>query len=188
MRQRPDILVAEAAAHAASANVGVATAAMFPSMTLSGGAAAESNQASRLFPANGRAWNIGAAASVPLFQGGTLWYRRKAAMQQYQQALALYRQTVLGAFAQVADTLGALDHDAAALQADDAAQQNAAETLRLAQANYDSGSSGYADMIGADAEYQQARITDIGAAAARFQDTVALFAALGGGWDQPVSR
>ncbi len=182
VRQRPDILVAEATAHAASANIGVATAALLPSITLSGGGGASSNSAGRLFPANGKAWNIGAAANVPLFEGGANWYKRKAAVDQYNQAMALYRQTVLSAFGQVADTLHALDEDAATLLADDAARGNAAQTLRLMQANYTAGIAAYADVLGSDAQYQQAKIVDEQALAVRYQDSVALYAALGGGW------
>lgn len=182
VRQRPDILVAEATAHAASANVGVATAAMLPSITLSGTASAYSNSASRLFPANSRAWGLGATVSVPLFEGGTTWYRRREAVEQYRQAMALYRQTVETAFSQVADTLQALDHDAVIQQADDGARQNADTTLQLTRAGYTSGVSAYADLLNADVELQQARLSDIGATATRLQDSVALFAALGGGW------
>ncbi|MGO8975218.1 MAG: efflux transporter outer membrane subunit [Steroidobacteraceae bacterium] len=182
MHQRPDILAAEATAHAASANIGVATAAMLPSVTLSGGAAGASNSSSSLFPANGRAWSIGADATVPVFQGGTLWYKRKAAVDTYHQAMAAYRQTVLSAFEQVADTLRALDHDAATLAADDEALADAAQALKLIQANYRAGLVTYLDVLNANAQYQQALINDVQAIAVRYQDTVALFAALGGGW------
>ena len=121
VRQRPDVLVAEATAHGASANVGVATAALLPSVTLTGSYSANSTSTGQLTAASGRAWDFGAGLTQPLFEGGTLWYRRKAALDQYRQASALYRQVVLGAFAQVADTLRALEHDAAALRAQDEA-------------------------------------------------------------------
>ena len=114
VRQRPDILAAEATAHAASANIGVATAALLPSVTLSGGLEPQLIRPACCFH-NGRAWSLGADVTAPLFEGGTLWYKRKAAMDNYHQAMALYRQTVLAAFEQVADTLRALDHDAQAL-------------------------------------------------------------------------
>jgi NodT family efflux transporter outer membrane factor (OMF) lipoprotein len=182
IRQRPDIGAAEATGHAASANVGVSTAALFPSVTLSGSAGAVSNSASRLFPANGKVWSVGADATAPLFEGGTLWYRRKAAVDNYRMAMALYRQTVLGAFEQVADTLRALDHDASALVAEDEALSTAEEALRLIQANYAAGIATYLDVLNADGQYRQAKIGDIQATAVRYQDTVALFAALGGGW------
>lgn len=182
VRQRPDILVAEATAHAASAGIGVATAAMLPSVTLSGSSAASSNSASRLFPPNGKAWGIGADVTVPVFEGGTLWFKRKAAVENYREAMADYRQTVLGAFEQVADTLRALDHDAHALAAEDDALAAADQALHLLQANYQAGLANYLDVLNADAQDHQAKINQLQAVAVRYQDTVALFAALGGGW------
>ncbi len=182
IRQRPDILVAEATAHAASANIGVATAAMLPSVTLSGDYAAEGTAASRIFAPGGKAWSFGADVTAPLFEGGTLWFNRKAAIENYRQAMALYRQTVLGAFEQVADTLRALDHDASALAAENEALSTAQQALHLVQTNYQAGLDTYLDVLNADAQYHQAVINDVQAIAARYQDTVALYVALGGGW------
>ncbi len=182
VRQRPDVLVAEAAAHGASANVGAATAALLPSVTLTGSYSANSTSTGQLTAANGRAWDFGAGLTQPLFQGGTLWFRRKAALDQYHQAAALYRQVVLGAFAQVADTLRALEHDAAALRAEDEALATAKEALHLVQANYEAGLDPYLDVLSADTLYHQALISDLQTVAVRYQDTVALYAALGGGW------
>jgi NodT family efflux transporter outer membrane factor (OMF) lipoprotein len=182
VRQRPDILAAEAVAHAASANIGVATAALLPHFTLSGSLEAASNSTRIPFPANGRAWSAGADATAPVFEGGALWFKRKAAIENYRQAMALYRQTVLGAFEQVADSLRALDHDAQTLQAEEEALAAAEQALRLIQANYQAGLATYLDVLNADAQYHQAHIADIQAITLRYQDTVALFAALGGGW------
>lgn len=182
IRQRPDILAAEATAHAASANIGVATAAMLPSVTLSGGLAASTTSLNNLVPANGHAWSVGAGATAPLFEGGTLWFKRKAAIDDYQQAMALYRQVVLAAFEQVADTLRALDHDAQILAAEDEALSAAAQALHLVQANYEAGIATYLDVLVADTQFHQAQLADLQAIATRYQDTVALFAALGGGW------
>jgi len=182
VRQRPDILAAEATAHAASANVGVATAALLPAITLSGTYSANGTTTPTLTSAEGRAWQFGAALTQPLFEGGTLWYRRKAAIDSYEQAMALYRQVVLAAFAQVADTLRALEHDAAALQAQDEALRTAREALRLVHINYEAGLNGYLDVLVADTLYHEALINDLQATAVRYQDTVALYVALGGGW------
>ena len=182
VRQRPDILVAEAAAHAASANVGVATAAMLPSITLSADYAANSVTTNQLFAANGRSWSVGADLTAPLFQGGTLWYHRKAAIDSYQQAMHLYRQTVLNAFAQVADTLQALAYDAATLRAQKEALASASEALHLVQTTYAAGLSTYLEVLIADTQYHQAKINELQAVAVRYQDTVALYVALGGGW------
>jgi len=180
--QRPDILVAEATAHAASAAIGVATAAMLPNVTLHGGYNANSTTAANLFAAAGRTWQFGSDISQPLFEGGTLWYKRKAAIDTYRQAAALYRQTVLGAFQQVADTLQALANDASALQAEDEALDSAGQALHLVQTNYVAGLDTYLDVLNADAQYHQAQIADLQAIATRYQDTVALYVALGGGW------
>jgi NodT family efflux transporter outer membrane factor (OMF) lipoprotein len=181
IRQRPDVLAAEATAHAASANIGVATAAMLPSVTLSGGLAASTTSLNNLVPANGHAWSVGAGATAPLFEGGTLWFRRKAAMDDYQQAMALYRQVVLAAFEQVADTLRALDHDAQILAAEDEALSTAAQALHLVQTNYEAGIATYLDVLVVDTQFHQAQLADLQAIATRYQDTVALYAALGGG-------
>ncbi|HWZ61461.1 MAG TPA: efflux transporter outer membrane subunit [Steroidobacteraceae bacterium] len=182
VRQRPDVLIAEATAHGASANVGVATAALLPSVTLSGGYSANSTTTGQLMAASGRSWDVAAGLTQPLLEGGTLWFHRKAAFDQYRQATALYRQVVLGAFAQVADTLRALEHDAAELRAQDEALTTAQEALHLVQANYEAGLATYLDVLSADAQYHQAVISDLQTVAVRYQDTVALYLALGGGW------
>ena len=182
VRQRPDILIAEATAHAASANVGVATAALLPSVTLNGAYSANGTATSHLLASSGKAWSFGANVGQPLFEGGTLWFNRKAAVENYHEAMDLYRQSVLSAFAQVADALRALDHDAAALRAQDEALTAAQEALHLVQVNYEAGLDTYLDVLTADALYHQAAINELEAVALRYQDTVALYVALGGGW------
>ena len=185
VRQRPDVLAAEAAAHAASANIGVATAALFPSITLSGSYGSNSTSTGALLASRGNFWAFGVSAAAPLFDGGTLWFKRQAAIDGYQQAMALYRQTVLNAFGQVADTLRALDHDAAVLLAEEEARSTAEQALQLVHANYEVGLATYLDVLIADAQYHQALVAELQASALRYQDTVALFAALGGGWWNP---
>jgi len=182
VRQRPDILSAESQMHVASANIGVATAAMFPSFSLNGSYGAAGSTPANLASGNSRFWDIGPTVSVPLFQGGSLWFGRKAAIDAYQASQAIYRQTVLDAFAQVADALNALGHDAEALQAQADAQRAAGEALNLVQANYRAGLAGYLELLVADVQYHQAMIAYLQAVAQRHQDTVALFVALGGGW------
>jgi NodT family efflux transporter outer membrane factor (OMF) lipoprotein len=182
VRQRPDILSAESQMHVASANIGVATAAMFPSFSLSGRYGAAGSTPANLASGNGNFWDAGPTVSVPLFQGGSLWFGRKAAMDAYQASQAIYRQTVLDAFAQVADALNALEHDAQALQAQADAQRAAGEALNLVEANYRAGLAAYLELLFADVQYHQTMIGYLQAVAQRHQDTVALFAALGGGW------
>jgi len=182
VRKRPDILAAEAQLHTASAQVGVATAAMFPSFTLNANYGWNSTSLSNLFANNAEFWTLGAGIATPLIQGPTLWYQRKAAIDAYQQALANYRQTVLAALAQVADALDALQHDAQTLNAQSHAFSTAAELLRLTQINYSAGTVNYVQVLIADYQYEQANMGYIQAIGQRLQDTAALLVALGGGW------
>jgi NodT family efflux transporter outer membrane factor (OMF) lipoprotein len=188
VRQRPDTLAAEALLHSASANIGVATAAMLPQFTLTGTYGLNTAAITDLVKKSSPFWSLGAGLTAPVFQGGTLWFQRQAAIEAYQQSLAGYRQTVLNAFGQVADTLRALEHDAQALQAQSQALDAAAQALRLVQANYQAGTVGYLQVLTATGQYQQARISYLQARAQRLQDTVALFAALGGGWWEADKR
>ena len=136
VRQRPDILAAEAQLHAATAQIGVATAAMLPNLTLSGNVGTNDSSVADLFSAASLFWSVAGAVAQPLLHGGTLWYQRKQALDSRDAALATYRQTVLSAFAQVADALRGLTHDAEALDAQTEAVRSADEALQLIQLNY----------------------------------------------------
>ena len=182
VRQRPDILAAEAQVHAASANIGVATALMFPSIGLSGTYGVAGASLGSISASSGTFWSVGPSVSVPIFQGGRLWYGRKAAIDAFHGAEDSYRQAVLTAFEQVADALKALEHDAEALQASAEVRRSAAGTLGLLQANVRAGLAANLDALGADIQLHQATLGYLQAVAQRHQDTVALFAALGGGW------
>jgi len=189
-RHRPDILAAEASLHQASAEIGVATADLFPSLTLGGAKGATGSTIENMLHAGVRFWSAEASLAGSIFSGGTQWYTRKAAIDAYDAALAQYQVTVLTALEQVADTMRALDHDAQALRAQVDALAAASESEKLTRANFEAGTAGYLDLLVADAQYQQARLGYLGAVAQRLQDTVALYAALGGGWwseDAPLS-
>jgi NodT family efflux transporter outer membrane factor (OMF) lipoprotein len=182
VRQRPDILVAEAQLHGASASIGVATAAQFPSFTLNGTFGQGSSSMSGLFGSNANFWSLGADIAAPLFNGGTLSAKKQSAIDAYQQSLAIYRQTVLGAFAQVADTVRALEHDAETMQAESQSVSTSADSLHLSQVNYQAGLTNYLQVISADIQYHEAKLGYLQAQAQRLQDTTALYVALGGGW------
>jgi len=182
VRQRPDILAAEAQLHTASANIGVATANMFPSLTLNASYGQSSDDVTKFLGTAANVWTLGATLAQALFRGGTLWHQRKAAIEAYNASLADYRQVVVTSFQQVADTLRAIEHDAETLKAQKAAVAAAAQALQLIQANYQSGLANYLQVLTADNQYQQARLGYIQAQALRLQDTAALFVALGGGW------
>ncbi|HUJ79833.1 MAG TPA: efflux transporter outer membrane subunit [Nitrospiria bacterium] len=182
VRRRPDILAAEAQLHEASASIGVATAALFPSVTLNGTYGQNNAPISDLLKKTGNFWSLGADLSTPLFHGGTLWFQRKAAIEGYRQSQNDYRQTVLDALAQVADALRALEHDAESLQAQLQALNASQRALQLVQANFKAGVAGYVQVLIANDQYARAKIGYLESRAQRFQDTVALFVALGGGW------
>jgi NodT family efflux transporter outer membrane factor (OMF) lipoprotein len=177
VRQRPDVLIAEAQLHAANAAIGVATAAMLPNVTLSGGYGINATTAG-----SGPIWNVGAGLTQPVFQGGALAYQRKAAIETRNAAAAQYRQVVLAAFEQVADTLRGLTHDAEAVVAQARAVSTAEKAMALTHANYQAGIATYLQVLVVDVQYLQARIGYVQAVAQRLQDTVALYVALGGGW------
>ncbi len=180
VHQRPDILAAEAALHSASAAVGAATAAQFPDFTLNGSYGQYSTSSRSLFAGNGNFWNLGVDVAAPLLDGGTRRELTQAARDAYAQSQAQYRQTVLEAFGQVADTLRALQHDAETLQAADAAQAAAENAWRLLQVNEQAGLANGLQVLAAQGQYLQARIASTQARALRLQDTTAYFIALGG--------
>jgi NodT family efflux transporter outer membrane factor (OMF) lipoprotein len=182
VEQRPDVLQAEANLHDASAKIGVATANRLPNIVLSADAGSTALALDQLFTSGTGFWGLGAAATAPLFQGGTLLHQERAAKAAYVEAAEQYRSTVLTAFQNVADTLTALDQDAEALKTAANAADAAKITLDLAQRQWQDGYAGYIALLSAEQAFQQARINLVQAQANRYADTAALFQALGGGW------
>ncbi|RKP46351.1 efflux transporter outer membrane subunit [Trinickia fusca] len=180
VEQRPDVRASEALLHAASAEVGVATANMLPQLTLS--AAYGSETANVLFGPGTAIWNLGAGLMQPLFEGGTLLHRRRAAIAAFDEAAAQYRATIITAFQNVADALRSLQSDADAVNAEVAAERAAADSLAASQREFRNGAISYLALLDAERTYQQARIGEVQAVATRYSDVVALFQALGGGW------
>ena len=182
VRQRPDIVASEALFHAACAQVGVATAYLYPQITLTGSYGFVATNVGDLFNSNSAVWSLGAGLLQPIFHGGTLTARRRAAIAAYEEAGAQYRSTVLQAFQNVADVLRALETDARTLKAQADAEAAASDTLDLTQKEFHLGAVSYLSLLNAQRQYQQSQIGLIQAQAARFADTAALFQALGGGW------
>ncbi|WP_109126375.1 efflux transporter outer membrane subunit [Dyella sp. C11] len=180
--QRPDVLQAEANMHAASAQIGIATANRLPNIVLSANTGSTALAMHQLFQSGTGFWGIGADITAPIFQGGTLLHQERAAKAAYVEAAEQYRSTVMGAFQNVADSLMALDQDAAALKANAIAEQAARRTLDLSQRQWKAGYADYLSLLNAEQAYQQARMNLVLAQANRYADTAALFQALGGGW------
>ena len=182
VRQRPDVLAAEAQLHAASAQVGVAIADMLPQITLTGAAGGASTSIQSLFSTGNTFWTAGASLSQTLFAGGAPWHRERAARAALDQAGAEYRGVVLAACQQVADTLRALELDADAVGANARAVEAASATLTATRRNVELGSTSYLALLSAEQAQQQAELNLAQARANRLADTAALFQALGGGW------
>lgn len=180
--QRPDIRASEALLHAASGQIGVATANLYPQITLSGAEGWTSFTPANLFSRRNNAWSIGGSLLQPIFNGGSLRAKKRAAIAAYEQADAQYRQVVLQAFQNVADTLRALQDDAQTLRAQRQAEISARDSLRITEKQYEVGGVSYLSLLTAQQQYQTTKIARIQAEAARYTDTAALFQALGGGW------
>jgi NodT family efflux transporter outer membrane factor (OMF) lipoprotein len=182
VRQRPDVLSAEAQLHQASANVGVATANMLPQLTLTGNGGSQASNFAQLFWPQTSVYNLAAQVSGQAFDAGRLFHQREAKLAALQQAEAQYRATVISAFQDVANALQAIKHDAATLRSQVAAEKAAAESLEISQAQYAAGSTTYPTVLNAAQTLLSARLNRVQAQAARFSDTAALMQALGGGW------
>jgi len=180
VERRPDVRAAEATLHAATAQVGVATANLLPQFMLTGSLGSSATAMADLFKAGTGFWSVGATATQTLFQGGTLIHRRRAAEAALDQAGAQYKSAVLTAFQNVADALHALDADADALDAAARAEDAARRSLGVVQQQLQLGAVSDLALINAEQNYQGALIAAAQARTNRFADTAALYQALGG--------
>ena len=182
VEQRPDVRQAEENLHSASALIGVARANRLPSFNLTGDIGSMALAFGNIFSAGNGFRDMSAGVTQPIFDGGTLMHRERAARAAYVQADEQYRSTVLTAFQNVADTLNALQQDADGLKAAAASKDAAAVTLDLAKKQFQAGYVNYLGLLSAEQAYQQAVINLAQAQGNRYADTAALFQALGGGW------
>jgi NodT family efflux transporter outer membrane factor (OMF) lipoprotein len=180
VRRRPDILAAEARLDAARAEVGVATANLYPRIDITAAFSQQALTPEGLFNSGAGAWSIAGGLTQPLFNGGRLKAEQHAAVKRYDAALAAYRQTVLVAFGQVADALQAIANDADQFQAETEAANTAAASADIAQRSFKAGNSGVLDLIDAQRRLAQAQLGVARARARRLMDTVRLEVALAG--------
>ena len=185
LHQRPDILAAEAAVRATADEAGAATAAMFPSLTLSAGYGRGGFDWSTFTSPEGKIWSFGASLTQPLFHGGALLARKRQYQATYEAAVSQYKQTVLSAFKNVADTLVSLDEDANTLVQTERAEAAARAASSNTESRYKLGASPFYATLTAGQQYQAAHVQSIRARAARLADTAALFDSMG---DPPGAR
>jgi NodT family efflux transporter outer membrane factor (OMF) lipoprotein len=179
VHHRPDIAAAEAQLHSASAAIGVAAAQQYPQIALSAAVTQQSVTAGTLFESANNLWNVGAGLSQPIFHGGALEAQRQAAVDTYQAQLATYRQTVITAFGQVADSLRAIEHDAELLSDATASLDISAASLALLRSSYQVGKSNLLQLLTAERAYAQAKQSTATAKAQQLTDIVQFYVALG---------
>jgi outer membrane protein TolC len=185
LHQRPDILAAEAAVRATADEAGAATAAMFPSLSLSASYGHGGFDWSTFTSPEGKIWSVGASLTQPLFHGGALLARKRQYRATYDAAVANYKQTVLSAFKNVADTLVSLDEDANTLVQTQRAETAARDTSANTEARYKLGGTPFYATLTAGQQYQSAHVQSVRARAARLADTAALFDSRG---NPPLER
>ncbi len=179
VHHRPDILAAEAALHVANADIGVATAQLYPSITLTAAIAQGATKPNLFFSGASSGWNVGSGLFAPIFNGGTLRSKRRGAIDLFNAALDTYRQTIIQAFGQVADSLAALQHDSEEQSAEAAAHDAADTSLTLARESYRAGQSSVLQVLDAQRQYQQARLGLVHSQSQVLIDTIAVLVATG---------
>jgi NodT family efflux transporter outer membrane factor (OMF) lipoprotein len=193
VEQRPDVRIAEAELHAASAQYGVAIANRMPQFSIQAAMGGMASTPDWMFRSGGGFFSLIGNVAQTIFDGGTLKAQSKAAEQALQQSAAQYRGTVIAALQNVADTLHSIQSDAEALKAAAAAEQANKKLLDLTQKQYKLGFVGYQNLLIAEQNYQLSCISLVQAQTARLGDSAALYQALGGGWwsqtePQPASK
>ena len=182
LQRRPDVAAAERQAMAANAQIGVATAAFFPDLSLTGSYGFGSTALKTLFNSSSAAWSYGGGAAQTVFDAGATLAKVRGARAGYDQAVASYRQTVLTAFQQVEDALAAARvlQDEAALRQQASASADQAEQILLNQ--YRAGQVAYTSVVVAQATALAARQSLLTVQGQRVTNAITLITALGGGW------
>ena len=183
VRDRPDIRAAEARLHAATAQIGVAQADLYPKITLDASITQSALHPWDLFKYAATGFSAGPGVSVPLFHGDELKAKVRVAQDAARGALADYQQTVLSAFVQVADGLQAVAHDDQSIADADAELKASTDSLRLQRLRYQDGKVGLLPVLDNQRSYARARLAVIRARAQKLQDTAALLYAVSRNWD-----
>ena len=184
LERRPDVAVAERELAANNARIGVAVAAFFPRITLTGAAGFESATVTDLFNWQSHIWQIGPTINLPIFEGGRNTANLQAARSRYDESVAQYRQQVLVAFQDVENALVDLRTLAAQSDRQNEAVEAARRTQQLSQDQYRNGAVTFLDVVDAERTVFNSERTAAQLLGQRMQATVQLIKALGGGWDK----
>jgi len=184
LRRRPDIRAAERNLHAATAEIGIATADLYPRFSLSAAPALVSTALASLLQWGSRSYSASASIDLPIFDGGRTRGNIAVANAQQEQALIAYRKTILAALQDVEDALSNIDNDRRRIAGLQSAHNGAARAEDIARSRYRGGLVAYSDALQAQASRISLENQLIEARGALARDTVALFKALGGGWPE----
>jgi hydrophobe/amphiphile efflux-1 (HAE1) family protein/NodT family efflux transporter outer membrane factor (OMF) lipoprotein len=184
LERRPDVAQAERQLASANAKIGVAKAAFFPVLTLTGSAGYLSADLSSLFSWDSRTWSIGPSLSLPIFAGGRNRANYKYSQAAFQESVALYRQQVLNAFGEVENSLSGIYHFAVQSEAQQRAVTSARRAAELATDRYRSGIVAYIEVVDASRDTLTAERANAQLAGQRLIAAVQLIKALGGGWTE----
>jgi NodT family efflux transporter outer membrane factor (OMF) lipoprotein len=187
VHKRPDILQAEAQLHAATAAVGVATANLYPDVTLGATLTQSTTDLGTVFNPGSRGYDIFAGLTAPIFHGGTLKAEKHGAEAAARAAAATYQQTVLEAFGQVSDLLAALDADARSLTNQQEAVDISSQSLQLSRRSFQVGNSGILQVLEASRTYQRSQVALVDARTRRYLNVARLYVATAGGWTGPTT-
>jgi multidrug efflux system outer membrane protein len=187
LERRPDIAAAESALAAANARIGVAKAAFFPAISLTGSFGYASGDIDRLTNSDSKLWSIGPSLYLPIFQGGRNKANLARSRAAYEESVALFRQRVLVAFREVQDALTATQLLADQAAAQDRAVAAARRAGELAQTRYDAGFVNYFEVIDAQRTVLTAERASAQLSAQRLVNSIGLIKALGGGWSHGPS-
>ena len=184
LERRPDIQAAEANLITANAQIGVARAAYFPQISLTGDAGYQSSALTNLFTGPAGIWNLAASAAQPVFEGGRLKSNVRFAEAQHEQMLLTYQQTIQGAFRDVSDALVAYRKDREFRIQQEHLLESAQDAARLSQVRFKAGTTDYLEVLTNETNSFSA---ELGLAQAQGNELIALvqlYQALGGGWQQ----
>lgn len=187
LERRPDIAAAESSLAAANARIGVAKAAFFPAISLTGSFGYASGDIDRLARSDSKLWSIGPSLYLPIFQGGRNKANLARSRAAFEESTALFRQRVLVAFREVQDALTATQLLADQAAAQDRAVAAARRAGDLAQTRYDAGYVNYFEVLDAQRTVLAVERAAAQLTAQRLVNSVALIKALGGGWSRPAA-
>lgn len=182
LEARPDVRQAEQNLIAANAKIGVAKAALFPTISLTAGLGGESKELGDVLKSAARIWNGGLSLNLPVFDSGRLSSKVDQATAEKKQLLASYERAVQNAFTEVNDALVSVRQNTEREAALNASQASASKALEIANNRYKSGYTGYLEVLDAQRVFNDASLAYVQSRQARLTSTVELFKALGGGW------